>query len=536
MKKALSLHIGAAFFLLAIFLAGCSDLADMDGGGEEGRNLENAPLLVRQALAQIDRRAEPVYLLDMHKHAGNDSADARRPRALSSDNFEIRWADYTMTKEGSMEVALIPLAHKSQTAFSLLTENGRSRKSINKVTSKLIVRRDTLSGEIIIVVGTYLCDRNYYTDHGDELERLGYEFEGTGFTGYFIASRLDGTMLSGKRILKGKEQFRFIPNPLPPAERDSSAADNSPIHLYLDMRPAAISLRSPLAISDSPTTSPSPPGDEEDEENLICSLCNLPVTSGCTCMMVIICKICGKTDSQCICHDEPCGECGELKIGGNCLCCRICHKLLCECADNRDDDGNGSTSGNSSEGGSTGGNTGGGGSGGNVSGGGGGSTGTGSSYVTTPGKLTSAAANAVNEMNSKYGSIMPVCNFGVQAMFKNIFGDKNLPPGMTGRANEMATAWANNPDYWQPISLSEAQEYANKGYFVVIGYINPIPNSSGHVVVVVPGKEHWSSSWKCHVPSTMDTGSRRRSSSGSMTRGFSPDKKDKIRIYYYKRP
>lgn len=38
------------------------------------------------------------------------------------------------------------------------------------------------------------------------------------------------------------------------------------------------------------------------------------------------------------------------------------------------------------------------------------------------------------------------------------------------------------------MSLSQAQDYANKGYFVVVGWINPIEGESGHVMVVVPGE------------------------------------------------
>ena len=116
-----------------------------------------------------------------------------------------------------------------------------------------------------------------------------------------------------------------------------------------------------------------------------------------------------------------------------------------------------------------------------------------------------------------------------------IFGSSNLPPGMKGKANEMARAWRNNPKYWQPISLSQAQDYANKGYFVVAGYINPNPNKSGHVVVVVPGTEVWSDSWGCNVPATMDTGWEKRGSDYHLNDSFSAGKKERVVFYFYKR-
>ncbi len=124
------------------------------------------------------------------------------------------------------------------------------------------------------------------------------------------------------------------------------------------------------------------------------------------------------------------------------------------------------------------------------------------------------------------------CNFGVQYAFKQIYGSSNLPPGMTGRANEMCKAFANNPKYWAQISLSEAQQYANKGYFVVVGY--QAPTGSGHVAVVVPGTATSSSKYKMKVPTIMDTGANRRDEKVPLSKGFGVDKKDKIKIYYYK--
>ena len=105
---------------------------------------------------------------------------------------------------------------------------------------------------------------------------------------------------------------------------------------------------------------------------------------------------------------------------------------------------------------------------------------------------------------------------------------------MTGKANEMAKAWANNPKYWQPITLSEAQDYANRGYFVVARYINPNPNKSGHVVVIAPGNLWHSKSWGCEVPNAMDTGYNLRAEHCHLSSGIGPDKKDHITYYYYK--
>ncbi len=380
-----------------------------------------------------------------------------------------------------------------------------------------------------MVVGTYLCDGNYYRDHADELDSLGYDFRGSSFTGYFLTSRLDGTMLTGRRIVKGANRFSFVPNPLPPGERETTAAHDhaeEDLHLFLDIHPAKVALRM--------TTEPIST-DEEDLSVFYCSFCK-QLSDNCFCAMISVCRDCQNRIESCTCRSK-CSKCGEVIIAGGCLCCKLCGNSPCVCTGSTGGDGNTGGGSGSIGGGSTGGgNSGSGGGSGGVIVGGGGSSGGGNgkpSYVTTTTKLKSAATSAVSQVINGYGSYSAACNIGVQAMFKNIFGSSNLPPGMTGLANDMVRAWANNPGYWHSISLSEAQSYANKGYFVVAGYINPT-GGSGHVVVIVPGNESYSYSWKCNVPTAMDTGYKKRYSAVPISNSFGPQKKNSVFIYYYK--
>lgn len=115
-------------------------------------------------------------------------------------------------------------------------------------------------------------------------------------------------------------------------------------------------------------------------------------------------------------------------------------------------------------------------------------------------------------------------------MFKELYGF--LPQGMNARANEMVKYWRAHPEHWQPIQLSEAQDLANQGYFVVAGYVAPA--GSGHVVVVVPGGGTISKSWGGLVPNTMDTGAGMRRNKTTLNFSFGKDKKGKIEFYYYK--
>ena len=157
---------------------------------------------------------------------------------------------------------------------------------------------------------------------------------------------------------------------------------------------------------------------------------------------------------------------------------------------------------------------------------GGGSGGSSQTNKRTTTQIKNAAAKAVRSIPGMDAK----CNKGVQAAFRNLYG--SLPSGMNCLANDMVTYWENNPSLWQEITLSEAQSYANNGYFVVAGYRNH--GGHGHVVVIVPGKETYSTNWGGKVPCTMDTGYNMRSSSQRFSRSFGANKKGKVKFYYYK--
>ena len=106
---------------------------------------------------------------------------------------------------------------------------------------------------------------------------------------------------------------------------------------------------------------------------------------------------------------------------------------------------------------------------------------------------------------------------------------------MNHLANEMISEWKKRPQNWIPIKLSEAQELANKGYFVVVGWKNPNAGSSGHVAVVVPGTGIRSSSWGGMVPVILEMGKGRRYPKKGLNYGFHHDKKPQMEIFYYKK-
>lgn len=507
------------------FLIACSDMAD-DEGNDSIANSKKAPLLVHDAQVLFSKKT--IHPADVHSGDHVSFAVQRATRSsVKAEQFSVDWEDYCMVKHDGQDAVLFPLTRKTQTAYVVLTEKGRTKQGINKVISKLIVRRDTVNNELVAVVGTYICSKSYASRRKNLIDTLGCNFHGTDFSGYFIASRLDGTMLAGTHYVKGEEHFSFKANPLLPENRDSSDVDDE-LHLFLDLKPATVETRA-TTVDDV---------DVEDVSSLLCSFCGKTLDQ-CQCVEILVCGKCGKRKTECKCANNPadrvgfCKTCNSNIVNGHCNCCSFCKQYPCKC--NSNSGGSSNNSGN--QGGSSGGTQGNGGStrpggSGNI-GGGNNSTTQKPSYTTTPARLKSAATSSVNTMKSNYGTVMAVCNFGVQLAFKNIFGSASIPPGMVGRANDMVQAWADNPRYWQSISMSEAQNYANNGYFVVAGYKNP--SGHGHVVVVVPGQERYSNNWKQKVPNTMDTGKNKRYDCTKLSNGFGPDKKEEIKFYYYKK-
>lgn len=150
-----------------------------------------------------------------------------------------------------------------------------------------------------------------------------------------------------------------------------------------------------------------------------------------------------------------------------------------------------------------------------------------------PKNITSAATEVCAQLTKEEGKYKAICNLSVHRMFENLVGP--LPSGMRVKANKMTKYWIQHPEQWQPISLSQAQDYANKGYFVVVGWINPIEGESGHVMVVVPGEMEYSGAWGKKVPVVLEMGKGRRYAKTKMSWGVDAKKEKELKVFYYKK-
>lgn len=133
-------------------------------------------------------------------------------------------------------------------------------------------------------------------------------------------------------------------------------------------------------------------------------------------------------------------------------------------------------------------------------------------------------------IKERYGNEKAEFSAGVMAAYALVYGVR--PYGMDTQANQMVRYWQGSSD-WISIPLNDAQKYANDGYFVVAGWINPT-GDSGHVVVVVSGDACYNKYWG-YLPHVMDTGKNKRSEDQLLNCSFARGKKSGIRFFYRKK-
>ena len=145
-------------------------------------------------------------------------------------------------------------------------------------------------------------------------------------------------------------------------------------------------------------------------------------------------------------------------------------------------------------------------------------------------EMFAASQYSVNKVTELYGPIKAYCNQGVIIAFNQVFPDLQLPNVC---ANDLVHYWQQHPGNWTLITMQQAIQSADEGYFVVAGWIND--KGSGHVAVVMPAetvKGTWNGVYT-DVPQVMDTGFERRETCISICRCFGRDKHDNVEFYKF---
>jgi hypothetical protein len=519
-----------AIVLLGSLLVGCTD--DFDGFYEFD---EYTPSVIMQANQLIESGKIKVSLLDLERAYMSETS--KNSKANSKRDFSIEWSDYRVKTEGTVDVVYVPikLNKKKNQIFTLQTEDGRMKGFSHQFYCTLIMASGKDGKGFEAVMATYLYGGNMKEN---DIKRMGRDFESAGYSGYYITSTLDGTMLSGRYFEDGECKFRFRQNPLPPSERKELVTKAKPVaesdtilkhdhhglHIFLNVNPLKRARMTK--------------GSNDDMEWLMthCSLCG-KFYEDCTCVTVEDYPLCQ------YCHTDIInGRCGQA-----CFYCDLCTKGPYHTHPYYSPEWGGGYTPPS------------------TGGGGGGNTGGGNNYyggdAPTPNTPTSHATTSENVTNKghlalKYikdtdnGSMGMRCNQAVQKCFEYLYD--TLPSYLNVNANTMVANLASS-DEWSEIigtlseMLSEAQKKANDGYMVIAGaqdFSGSEPH--GHVVVILPGKLVGSTSWHMDVPgNVLECGINRRWDNKGLSNSWVNDAdalnrpagsadKDDIRFFYYK--
>jgi hypothetical protein len=137
------------------------------------------------------------------------------------------------------------------------------------------------------------------------------------------------------------------------------------------------------------------------------------------------------------------------------------------------------------------------------------------------------------------------CNVFLGRALKRVYGidDFEVPgkPDTFLSANQIVTyVSVTNSDKWTSLgtansqeALDQAQSYAN-GHPAKAVIAVWMGTAHGHVALIVPGQEHWSSTWKSNVPNSASFVLQDEADSyvgGLLSKAFGPDKKAAVTLY-----
>ena len=527
-----------AIVLLGSLLVGCTDVLDRDFY-DDGYT----PSVVLEAKQFIESGKVRVSLLDMGR--AYMSVTEKNTKANAKADFSIDWGNYRVRTEGSEDVVYVPIKvnRKNQQAFSLLSEDGRMIGNNHQIYYALMLFPGRNGQGFDAVMATYLYGRGMAED---DVMLMGRDLESADYTGYYITSCLDGTMLAGRYVENGETKFGFRQNPVSPKDRKvkTDATEQDTIrkhthshHLFLNINPLK-------HIKQTKS------GNHDME------------------WLMTHCSFCEKLWDECDCVTiyPKCEYCDTDVISNRCSnACDRCDVCLIGSPGHNHNTYNPPVNPP--------------GGGGSTGGGGGGPSPDpdpqpepepepeDTSFVNRSPQERAAmikqkAEDVVKGIKKEdpNGQEPKRCNVGVARMMESLYGE--IPSYMQDPSNEtypyvlantMVNMWLQHGEDWEQITrnsnsdvdfqnmLYEVQRLANEGYFVVSGWQNS--SGSGHVTVIVPGEGKyrygtgWSPPdyWGFYVPYSMDTGEDKRWSSKTLSSSYGGKKKYNVLFFYYKK-
>lgn len=257
------------------------------------------PPMVDMAKLYLSERGGKVAPLHGAETVKNTESGKKRTRQSANvpAEAEVDWETFQQIEKNGETLVLFPLKHETATAMVEYFDEGRPRKVAAPLRSKFLVKR-CVGGELAGFVVSYLPSPTYSRRHPEGVDSLGVTFEGTGYSGFYFVSRLDGRMLHGTLYKDGEAQaFVNVENYL---RLDTAAADYADAPFAMSLFVGGKMTRTGLSRNVGETP------------NSTCIFCGLPVYG-------TMCP-CGKTV---IVEAERCERC--VKAHSWRSCCSPCH-------------------------------------------------------------------------------------------------------------------------------------------------------------------------------------------------------------------
>ena len=297
------------FLLFIGFISSCVNDVEI----ESGKNIvgrSNGALTVDEAKILVES-SDLLSLPDLSKNT-QVKLQARSAGKLKYDPMSVV-PDWTITQEfteDDMTILMVPLELKTPILGITRTfVDGKENRSAVQIYSKLLVKKNA-SRQLLGVIVSYLPDHEYWQEDDCNINKLGYELGGTNYSGIYMVSSLDGTMIYGEKFEKGQSVFRFYPNwRKNQCEEDGCQHEDSVGHkddqnyrLHIDFLDASHNVKTRFV--------------ETEGDNAPCIFCGQNPMY-CDCFIVDANRICSQ------CHHEI--------VNGKCECCPLCHKSPCRC-------------------------------------------------------------------------------------------------------------------------------------------------------------------------------------------------------------
>ncbi len=290
-----------------------------------------------------------ISLPDMAYTRGHVSAPTGA--SLQNGDLSLNWANVQYTEIGNLEILMIPIEMKEPvTVARYYKEKRKPGKTIlTSLYPYLSVRKDKHSGSFSTRLISYAPDvrflRNHKLDFNNFLESQPLTKD---YSGLFLVSEMDGTLLSGLLHYRGELKYKFAFNSeITKCCGQDSTAVSDPI-LSIGFNPTVPSINEGMcncnADNESGSMDPYCDGCKQPKEQCKCCFPD-DVCDRCgenPCVICLRCPECGEYTDECFCDRcrscglypcmcPKCKSCGEKYDECSCSDSRVCQSKDCEC-------------------------------------------------------------------------------------------------------------------------------------------------------------------------------------------------------------